>query len=384
MIVKSINSFQELDTLKVIWEAWQNHPNNDFDHYKLVCRLRKEVESPCVLIAENHGDIAAMLIARVEKTPFSPAIGYFHPIRIPTQSITVLHRGLLGRDDDETSRLLVQHIWSFLESGRADMVTFHNLSEHSPLMKAIEAYCPRRHRENIVRWNTHWAMTLPEQPGFLLKTLRSKHRSWITGRQKKLESAYPGKVSWQWIKQFDDIPGLATRLEAVAARTYQRGLGAGFVNDEEHQQRYSLFADRGQLRVQMLEIEGQVKAFWIGTVYKNVFHSAETGYDPDFRIYELGTLIFFKMADELVREGVLQIDFGLGDAFYKERYGDESLREATINVFSPNFKGLLLRSISQSANMVDKTLRGLLQKTGTLNQVKTSLRRFIQRKSKIG
>lgn len=369
-----------MGALRIYWEGYQNHPNNDFDHYQLVCRLRQNFVSPHVSFTECDGVITSILVARIENTQFSPAIGYFHPIRIPTKILTVLYHGLIGNTDEENSQLLVRHIWSFLSSGQVDMVIFHNLSEHSPLMEAIDGMLPRRHRENIVRWSKHWSMTLPEQPGFLLKKLRAKHRSWITGRQKKLESAYPGKLSWQWISKFDDITGLAVRLETLAARTYQRGLGAGFVNDEEHRQRYRLFADRGQLRVQLLEIEGQVRAFWIGTVYKNVFHSAETGYDPDFRTYELGTLIFYNMADELVREGVFKIDFGLGDAFYKERYGDESWRETNVQVFAPNFKGLLLHSSSRCFSMIDSTLRRLLQKTGALNWVKTGLRRLMQRK----
>ncbi|MFZ2399923.1 MAG: GNAT family N-acetyltransferase [Smithella sp.] len=380
MIVKSINSFQELDTLKVFWEASQNCPNNDFEHYQLVCRLRQEVERPYIAIVECDGDIDAMLVARIENISFAPSIGYFKPVRIPTKSLTVLYQGLLGNDDDNNCRLLVRHIWSFLESGQADMVHFHNLSEHSILLKSIMACCPQRHCEKATQWNAHWSMTLPEQPGFLLKKLRAKHRSWITGRQKKLESAYPGKLSWQWISKFDDITGLAVRLETLAARTYQRGLGAGFVNDEEHRQRYRLFADRGQLRVQLVEIEGELKAFWIGTVYKNVFFSAETGYDSNLRAYELGTLMFIAMADELVREGVSKIDFGLGDAFYKERFGDENWRETNVQVFAPNFKGLLLRSISGCFTMIDNTLRRLLQKTGVLNWVKTGLRRLMQRK----
>ena len=61
--------------------------------------------------------------------------------------------------------------------------------------------------------------------------------------------------------------------------------------------------------------------------------------------YEVGTLIFIRMNDELAREGVRKLDFGIGDALYKQRFGDQSWREATVWLFAPTAKGMALRSI---------------------------------------
>src|SRR5262249_43436686 len=121
---------------------------------------------------------------------------------------------------------------------------------------------------------------------------------------RELEEAFPGKLSWRWLNSFEDINELCATLEEVASRTYQRSLGAGFVNDEEHRQRFIMFAQCGRLRVQLLEIEGTVQAFWLGTIYNNVFHSHETAYNPALRNYEVGTQMFVRMVDELTREGV--------------------------------------------------------------------------------
>lgn len=385
MRVKAINSFEGLADLQSPWELYQNHPNNDFEHYRLVCRLRREVESPYVMIVERDGQISAMLIGRIERLGFCPCIGYFRPLQIPTKTLSVVYQGLLGNTDTVDCKLLVQHIWSFLEIEQADMATFHDLPNHLPLLKALEASYPRRFCHKTKQSTAHWTMTLPLQPEFLLRQKYSKrrsHQSWISSRLNKLQFAYPGKVTWQWIKTFDDFTNIACRLDLVAARTYQRKLGAGFVNDEEHRQRYKLFSDRGQLRIQTVEIEGEIKAFWIGTVYQNVFYSSETAYDPNFRAYELGTLVFFAMTDHLVREGVSKIDFGLGDAFYKKSYGDESWMETTVTLFAPNPKGRLIHAISVFFATIDNISRSFLQKAGTLDRVRTGLRRLIQPKSR--
>lgn len=377
METRTIINLEELESVRVCWEEWQNHPNSDLDHFKLVCHLRPEVECPHITVIERDDQPCALLVARLERTRFVPSIGYFKPIQIPAKVLTVLYHGLLGQVDEKIAEALVRHLCSLLASAEADAVAFHNLPEHSPLLQALLLRCPRWLCEKTPVWSEHWSMSLPEKPGFLMKKMKSKHRGWIRNRQRKLESSFPGKVSWRWMSRFDDVPGLCARLETVAARTYQRGLGAGFVDDEEHRQRFVLFAGQGLLRVQLLEIEGKVRAFWIGQVYQGVFHSSATGYDPDLRAYELGTLVFVRMVDEMVREGIRKIDFGLGDAFYKKRFGDQYWREATVNMFALTPKGLALRSSLGICAILDGAGRLLLQRAGVLDRLKTGWRRLL-------
>jgi CelD/BcsL family acetyltransferase involved in cellulose biosynthesis len=224
-------------------------------------------------------------------------------------------------------------------------------------------------------------MAIPDDPELLLKKLKSKHRAWIRRKQRELESAFPSKVNWRWMSRFNDIPDLFKQLESVAARTYQRKLGAGFVDDEEHRQRFALFARRGQLRMQLLEIDEKVRAFWIGIVYKGVFHSSETGYDPDLRMYEVGTQVFIRMVNELTKEGVRTLDFGLGEALYKERFGDQREQEATIRLFAPSAKGMAMRSVFIFVDLLDRIGRHLAKKFGFLDQVKTGWRRRLEQNS---
>jgi hypothetical protein len=42
-------------------------------------------------------------------------------------------------------------------------------------------------------------------------------------------------------------------IEVVAKKTYQRGLGAGFIDNEETRKRLSFFAQKGMLRVMLLD-----------------------------------------------------------------------------------------------------------------------------------
>ncbi len=375
MNIKTIRMLQDLEAMRTYWERWQNHPNNDFSQFSLVCRLRPEVEYPCVTVIEHNNQPHALLAGRMERTRFAPSIGYLTPARIPAKVMTVLHQGLLGRVDDEIGKELILHLWSLLVSGEADAVVFYKLTEDSPLLQALQTHGSRWCCEKKLVWHPHWQTLLPGEQGFLIKNMKSKHRSLIRKKERSLESAFPGKISWRWISRFDDIPEFCAQLEAVAARTYQRGLESGFMDNEDHRRRFSLFASRGQLRAQVLEIDGQMRAFDVGIIYNDTFFGSETGFDPDLREFAPGTLIMLRMIDELIQEGVQKVDWGLGDAHYKQQFGNHSWQETTVWLFAPTAKGMLLRSMLRLSTIVDSTARRILQRVGLTDKLKTLWRR---------
>lgn len=375
MNVRTIRSLEELQTVRGSWEHWQTHVNADLAQFELVCRLRPEVEAPFVTVLEKTEQPRALLAGRLERTQFAPSIGYLRPFRIPARVIAVIHQGVLGQVDERDAGELVDGLWTILRSGVADAVSFHHLSEQSPLLNALRRSGPRWLRDTVPRWSTHRVMTLPAQGSLMTTKVSGKHRSRLRRRQKMLEEAFKGRLTWRWLTDFEDIPGLCARIDVLAARTYQRGLGAGFFDTEEFRRRFQLFADRKQLRVQLLEIDGQVRAFWFGPVYKGVFHSSETGYDPDLRDFEVGTLMFVRMIDALVAEGVERLDFGLGDALYKERFGDSAWRETTVWLFAPTAKGVFMMLLHKLSFGVDWMARRIVERAGLTDRVKALWRR---------
>ncbi len=128
----------------------------------------------------------------------------------------------------------------------------------------------------------------------------------------------------------------------MACKTYQRGLGAGFINNDETRRRLQLSGDRGWLRAYILYVDGEPCAFWFGTLYKETFHLDFTGYDQKYRKYEPGTILFVTMIESLCEDEVKAIDFGFGDAFYKQRFGDSSWEEASVYIFGRTARGILL------------------------------------------
>ena len=71
-------------------------------------------------------------------------------------------------------------------------------------------------------------------------------------------------------------------------------------------------------------------AYWIGNRYQNVFYGDFVGYDSSYGKYAPGKFLMLKAIEDFCQEGIREIDFGLGDATYKQGFGDSQWEEARI------------------------------------------------------
>lgn len=219
---------------------------------------------------------------------------------------------------------LIHRISELLKDEGLDLATFHHLPEHfDTIWRSLEQANLTVGARNP-EWTVHRALILENKRGFLLERMRSKHRTWVRKKEQELSEAFGDDIRWVWHSKFDSVDSICQKMELVAATTYQRGLGVGFLSNYETKKRLELFARRGELRVLILEAKGEPVRFWYGVLYKSVFHAAATGYKPNVEKFEVGTQSLFKTVDALVEEGAKKFDFGLGEAHYKQRFGDVS------------------------------------------------------------
>jgi hypothetical protein len=377
--VRVYRSDSELQEVREFWSSSQAHPNSDHEHFLLVCGLRPNVTGPCVIAVWDEGKCRCLVVGRRERTTIQPTLGYARLPGVSVTAITVIHAGVIGTLEAPAAAAVASQVDELLRQGYADVAIVNSLPEEAPLWQALSARRSRYARR--LGWSTHRELILQHEPGFLLRSMRSKHRSWVKRKERELDAAFPGKVSWLWYRDASDVSGLCAKMEMVANATYQRGLGAGFVNDTETRERLILFARRGQLRIFLVEVDGIPKAFWLGEVYRGVFHSAATGYSPDMRDFEVGTLVFLRMVDKLAEEGVARLDFGLGDAHYKERFGNRAWREATIQIFSPSIRSALLGRLLRACDYIDHLSRNAVSRLGVADQLKQIWRRRLAKKA---
>ncbi len=364
-----LDSWDKLEEIQLFWNTNVVEPNAEFEHFKLVCQLRSNVIGPLVLLAGDTTN-PVILVARRERSSLRPSLGYWRPIELFPNAIVGVHGGMIGDIGSSEASEMLDEIGGLFGRREVDVATIHGVPLDSPILQALER---GKRKWTLVHRSAptpHYSMKLETNPDFLWKRMRSKHRTWLRGREHRLREAAGRDVKWIWWSRFSDLERLFIRLEEVASHTYQRGLGAGFQHDREHIERFALFARHGALRIQTCETPDRVLAFWIGIVFKGTFFSAETGYDPDLGVYEPGTLVFLQTVGNLVREGVRDMNFGLGHADYKKRFADQHYLECDLWLFGKTPRAVAAGVLLKSLESVDRFGRQQVGRLGWVSAVK--------------
>jgi Acetyltransferase (GNAT) domain len=373
--VRTVDSAEGLETLRAHWEQFQHHPNADIDFFLTIIAARPEILHPLITVLYSDNEAVLLLAGRVEKVPVEIKIGYKVLLRPRLRRLTVVYGGLLGDLTPWRARRAVEALQNIMRRRRLDAVFLSSLRADGFLWSIAKRSPSVFLRDYVPEIQAHWQMTLPPTSADLVKVLAGDPKFQfrrLERYRRSLEKDRRGRIAVHCLRSLEDVPRICEVAERITEKTYLRELGAGFVNNQENQRRLELLAKKGLLRAFLLEAGGPVIAYWIGTRYGPVFYLDFTSYHPEYRKYNVGTLLFVEMAKSLCEEGVGRIDFGFGDAFYKHRFGDTSWNEASVYMFAPSLRGVVvnaLRSVIGSMELVTRKALSALRLAGTVKKI---------------
>src|SRR5690606_22362232 len=88
---------------------------------------------------------------------------------------------------------------------------------------------------------------------------------------------------------------------------------------------------RGNYRCWMLYIDDKPVAFWAGFGNGSIFYTATPGFLPELAQHRVGRFTMLRMIETLCAEGGYKyINFGPGDAAYKEAFSSSSHRSTDV------------------------------------------------------
>ena len=364
----------EMESMRAFWQQHNRHPESALDFVNLLLRTRDQVLRPHVLMVRQGHTPLAMLIGRLERSALVVRLGYREGLRLPLTQWVFVRDGFLGECSERIAAALMAQLRSDLRSGVADRIVLSSLPVVGALHTSASWEFSVLQRDAGLRPAEHWLAHLPADFESFLARRSSKHRYAFRRTVRHFESLHPGQVRHRVFEQPHDVPALCEAAETVARSTYQRGLGAGFVDNAEHRQRLQLAAQRGALQGHVLFAGEQPVAFWVGELSGPVMYVAWTGFDPAFRRHEVGTIAFLGMLEHLMARGVRTIDFGPGGAAYKARFGDLCLHEQDVALYAMTPKALAARVLAGAVHCVNHLGRRVLERLAIANRLKKAWR----------
>ena len=378
--VRIISSLDEIEQIRNVWTSWKGHRDSDIDVYLTVCRANADVVRPHIIMIERGGVPDAMLVGRLTKKRPELKLGYRTFRGAPSLELFFVYGALRGNPSIENCRLFAVEIIQTLRRGEADFVFLERLRIDSPLYHFVRTMPTWLARPRFLDIQPHWRMQVPSKIEDFYARLSTKERKNRKWEAKKLLSDFGGDVVITCYQHPAEVDCLVQDAEHVAQQSYQRALGAGFSASEAIREFLRLQAGKGWLRAFVLQVRGKPCAFWIGMLYQGTFYSDFMAFDQSYGKYSVGAFLLIKKIEDFCSEKLDLIDFGMGDAWYKQHFSTENWQEARVYLVAPTIRGVFYNSCMAMTRGLDLTLKGLLQRTELLSKIKKAWRQRLLRK----
>jgi hypothetical protein len=377
----------EIEAIRAAWEQiHQAEPNPtpdaDIDRFLSVAESLEGDLRPYAMLVKRDDHPVALVAGRIEQHRLEFKLGYKTLGGATLKCLTVVYGGILGQPEEAVGLFILSELRRRLRNREFDVVYFNHLRADTCLYNEIASVFGFLTRGYTPGVDDHWRMSVPKRMDDFYAGCSRKHRGNMRRYIKRIDEMSSDKENLIAFTNEDEVDDFVQTAAEISTKTYQHALGAGIVNNEQTRSLMKEAASHGWFHGCILLAGEQPCAFQLGLRYRRVYYLVSIGYDPSLRNHNPGTVLFLKVLESLCDDtSIDSIDFYFGDAEYKHRYGTESWSEASVHVFAPRLRPVLINTLRSSLMMVDTGLGQFMRKIGVEAWVKRRWRDRLQAKN---
>jgi len=379
--VKIFRDF-DWDEIREEWREWAQEPVSDPDLFRTINPWHPEAVTPFVLVLYDEDCPEAILIGRNQQARFDIKVGPSR-IRPPARIIHFVYGGALGDLCAHNCRQLTLEVLRLLREGEADVASFTGIQTQSALYRQLLERPGLLGRDHVPDVVNRWGTAVPKNPEDLYRRFSSHRRSEVRRKMRKFAASFAGTLEVKCFRDRADLPSVVRDVEEVAKKSFQRALGNGYIDSPESRQWLLALAMQGMLRCFILYVHDAPVAFWIGSLYKRIFHGNYMAHDPAYNRHSPGVFLMMDVLERFCTQQdtdvVSYIDFGTGDFPYKTWLCDDKFEQADVHVFAGTFKGLYLNAVRTPLAVLHWAVRKTATNAGVLDRIRKLRRAAAQR-----
>lgn len=362
--IRVLRTREQIKSLRDFWQSCQACRDADFDFFLFFIDLNPEAQRPHVIAIYEAGIPTAILAGRLDVTRIPVRVGYFS-FPVPKLRIfNFVYGGWLGDRSEKTAKLLIDSILEGLRAGEADAAMLHYADLASPLVHCATSLPFRLCIDHLIEPQNHWVREGRVGSG-LLAGLPANER-YNQRRRAKMRATDFRDIKIETFQAPDQVDRLMRDAEAVASTSYQRGLGVGFADTPIIRGRLEFEARNGWLQGHILYLDAKPVAFWIASVRNKIAVSDYLAFNPDYAKYAPGMFLMINAMESL--HDVDRVDFGGGDARYKELFANTLQREATVYIFAPTIKAIAVNALRTGARAAHQSAKRALPQLAAIKR----------------
>lgn len=385
--ITTIRTFQAIEDIRPIWEQMQrNEPfptlNADINRFLSVIEASDGSVQPYIILVKENGRPAAMVLARIGKSPVELKVGYKTLLSPKLRCLTIVYGGILGQPEEELCIFLIGKLMEILHRGKVDIVYFNHLRTDSCVYQLSRRTPGILSRGRFPKVENHRSMSVPENLDRFYQGCSKKHRGNLKRYIRKLEKEYPNQAKVITYTKEDDLDDAMKTASEISHSTYQHGLGCGFADNPRTRLLLATAARRNWLRMSVLSVNGESAAFQLGLHYGKTYVLEQIGFDPKWGRLEVGTVLFLRVLEHICAYPDVEIiDFSFGDAVYKRSYADRQWQEASVYIFAARPYPIFINMVRTSVMVLNTGLEYILNKTDLAGWIKRRWRDLLQVRS---
>ena len=295
----------------------------------------------------------AALAAKTKRVRLMPGL----PLGLSLRGRRLIGNQLLGDEGQASAAAFVQALarWLGASGTRCDFVLFEDIESESALWQALQAEAARGAAAvfYLSDLQPHWWIQFPQRPEEYWKQFSAKTRETLRRKAKKLDHSVTCFTEKKSVAEFLE------KAHQVSKNSWQaKRLGVRIRNTSEERVHYECLASQGALRSYVLEQNGCPLAFEVGVQWKGRHILEETGYDADYAHSSPGTVLLFRILQDLIaRDTPRFFDFGFGDAEYKRIFANHQTTSGPVLLLPRRLRPILATWVERLRRGVSRGLR---------------------------
>ena len=175
-----------------------------------------------------------------------------------------------------------------------------------------------------------------------------------------------GQTRLERVTEIEQIPDFLRAAHEISRQSWQsRQFGLRIRNDDAELQQLSALAHHGMLRSYLWWIEGKPAAFAICNQNAGCFRYEEIAFCAEFGQFSPGRTMLQQIVEDLLRHNSPKsLDFGGGDAEYKQQFANRESRSGTVWLVPPTWRANWSLKYLNACRKVRSTVRSLIKKSG--------------------
>jgi len=370
--VEVARTLEELERLRPAWNAlpWERE-EAAYEYFTTRLATRPGVIGPFAAVTTGGG-----LAGRLELRRLSTRVGYRDVYAPSVRLLRVVDGGIAGAADPAVLAALLATVRTALADGTADAVELPPAELGSPLLAAFTSLGGPLERQPFI---VPWTRRLLELPGSFEEFVssRSSNTRWRIRRDaRRLAEELGDELRVEIVREPGDLDRFVDAADRIARGTYQRALGAGFSDTPEQRALTTVGLEHGWVRGYLLYRGDTPIAYWLCSTWGETILIRTAGFDQRYAELRIGLYLLMRLIEDAIADPELRVlDFGPGDAAYKQQFSSTSREEQNVVVFAPTFRGRRLNATRTLVLAPARGARKLLDETGLTDRVKARLRR---------